>query len=141
MKRGQFNIPIYVFCASGSPYWRQYIASSPTPPRSSYKLDFVFYVSSVQLMGTTKLYVLQAGSGEVVKSMLSKGDIYPRWKPMGLSFYAMKGPSSQGKPVSTFSFCLLLFIQSTHPVSASITFQQACQVSLVFAPFNYHFTH
>lgn len=97
IERGLFNIPIYVFCASGSPYWRQYISSSSIPPRSSYKLDFVFYVSSKQLMGTFKVHVLQAGSGEVVKSMISKSEVYPGWKQMGLSFFVMKGPSSQSE--------------------------------------------
>ena len=94
--KGQFNIPIYVYYARGSPYWRQYVSSSSKPPRPSYKLDFIFYVSDVQLMGTIKLHVLQAGSGEVVRSMISKSDIYPKWKQIGLSFFVMKGPSFQG---------------------------------------------
>eukprot|EP00795_Rhopilema_esculentum_P016335 gene16335-7725_t len=93
--KGQFNKPIYVYYASGSPYWRQYVSISSTPPRSSYKLDFVFYVSTLQLMGTVKLFVLDAGSGDVVKSMISKSEIYPGWKQKGLSFFALKGPSSQ----------------------------------------------
>eukprot|EP00112_Aurelia_sp_Birch-Aquarium-sp1_P017815 Seg417.17 transcript_id=Seg417.17/GoldUCD/mRNA.D3Y31 product="Zinc finger protein DZIP1L" protein_id=Seg417.17/GoldUCD/D3Y31 len=94
-EKGQFNKPLYVYYASGSPYWRQYVSSSAAPPRSCYKLDFVFYVSTVQLMGTTRFFVLDAGSGEVVKSMISKSEIYPLWKQKGLSFFAMKGLSSQ----------------------------------------------
>ena len=83
------------------------MSSSPAPPRSCYKLDFVFYVSTVQLMGTTKFFVLDAGSGEVVKSMISKSEIYPLWKQKGLSFFAMKGFSSQSK----FLFvCEILFV-------------------------------
>lgn len=96
-EKGQFNKPLYVYYASGSPYWRQYVSSSAAPPRSCYKLDFMFYVSTVQLMGTTRFFVLDAGSGEVVKSMISKSEIYPLWKQKGLSFFAMKGLSSQSK--------------------------------------------
>jgi len=96
VEKGQFNVPIYVYYASGSPYWRQYLSRSSKPPRSSYKLDFIFYVSDVQLMGTIKLHVLQTGSGEVVKSMISKSEIYPNWKQVGLSFFVMKGPTFQG---------------------------------------------
>eukprot|EP00794_Sanderia_malayensis_P011076 gene11076-12244_t len=92
IEKGQFNQPIYVFYASGSPYWRQYVTRLSDPPRSCYKLDFKFYVSNVQLMGTTRYFVLDAGSGEVVKSMISKSEIYPGWKAKGLSFFALKGP-------------------------------------------------
>ena len=48
-------------------------------------------------MGTIKLHVLQMGSGEVVKSMISKSEIYPNWKQVGLSFFVMKGPTFQGE--------------------------------------------
>ena len=106
VEKGEFNVPIYVYCASGSPYWRQYISRSSKPPRSSYKLDFTFYVSDVQFMGTIKLHVLQTGSGEVVKSMISKSEIYPGWKQMGLSFFVMKGPAFQGEYLPRFAICV-----------------------------------
>ena len=101
-EKGQFNRPVYVYYAGGSPYWRQYVSGSPAPPRSSYKFDFMFFVSSVQLMGTIRVNVLDAGSGEVVKSMISKSEIYPGWKQKGLSFYVYKGIQAPSKLIILF---------------------------------------
>ena len=74
------------------------MSSSPVPPRSNYKMDYVFYVSATQLMGTMQLNVFDSGSGSVVKSMVSKSAKMEGWKEKGLSFYVLKG----GPQGSTF---------------------------------------
>lgn len=48
-------------------------------------------------MGTFKLYVLDAGSGTVVRSMVSRDSDMEGWKSKGLSFYVLKS-SLNAKP-------------------------------------------
>lgn len=91
---GDFQKPIYVYSCPGSPYWRQYVSSSAFPPKQNYKLDMTFYVTTTKLLGTIKLNVFDAGSGTVVRSMLSRDDAIPDWRQKGLSFYVLKtGPT------------------------------------------------
>lgn len=87
---GDFQKPVYVYSCAGSPYWRQYLSSSEFPPRPNYKHDFTFFVASSKMIGTFKVFVLDAGSGTVVRSMISKDENVENWKSKGLSFFVMK---------------------------------------------------
>ena len=87
---GNFAYPVYVFAAGGSPYWRQYISASPSPPSSEYRLDYMFYCSQTFLPGAQQYHVLEAGSVPVIRSYVSKSKNVPGWKHKGLSFYARK---------------------------------------------------
>lgn len=93
---GDYQKPIYVYSCGGSPYWRQYVSSFEHPPHTSYKHDFTFYVSDVKLLGTRKFNVHDGGSGNVIRSLISKEENVPSWKYKGLSFYAMKQTTSRG---------------------------------------------
>lgn len=87
---GNFTYPLYVFAAGGSPYWRQYISASPSPPSVEYRLDYMFYCSQTSLPGTLQYHVLEAGSVPVIRSYVSKSKNIQGWKHKGLSFYAPK---------------------------------------------------
>jgi len=97
---GDFQQPVYVYNCPGSPYWRQYVSASPSPPKQNYKHDMTFYVTTSKLLGTMKLSVFDAGSGTVVRSMVCKSDAQPpapppEWRRKGLAFYVLKtGPST-----------------------------------------------
>ena len=98
---GDFQKPIYVYSCPGSPYWRQYVSSSPTPPQQNYKHDLTFYVTTSKLLGTIRLTVLDAGSGSVVRSMICKDDIVPKdWHQKGLSFYVLKATGGGSRKTS-----------------------------------------
>ena len=69
---GNFAFPLYVFAAGGSPYWRQYISASPSPPSVEYRLDYMFYCSQTSLPGTLQCFELEEGSVRVIRSCVSK---------------------------------------------------------------------
>ena len=85
---GNFTFPLYVFAAGGSPYWRQYISASPSPPSVEYRLDYMFYCSQTSLPGTFQCFVLEAGSVPVIRSCISRSKDLQGWKYKGLSFFA-----------------------------------------------------
>ena len=85
-----FDYPIYVFSAGGSPYWRQYISTNPSPPSSEYRTDYMFYVSSAPLARTITCYVLESGSVPVIKSCISKNAKLTGWRSTGITFHAWK---------------------------------------------------
>jgi hypothetical protein len=92
-----FNYPIYVFSAGGSPYWRQYISTNPSPPSGEYRTDYVFYVSSVPVVRSMAYYVLDSGNVPVIKSCISKTAQLTGWRSTGIVFYALK-PTRAGTP-------------------------------------------
>lgn len=92
---GNFTYPLYVFAAGGSPYWRQYISASPSPPSVEYRLDYMFYCSQTSLPGTLQYHVLEAGSVPVIRSYVSKSKNVSGWKYKELSFFARK-PATGG---------------------------------------------
>ncbi|XP_028392476.1 uncharacterized protein LOC114517034 [Dendronephthya gigantea] len=97
-----FEYPIYVFSAGGSPYWRQYISTNPSPPSSEYRTDYMFYVSSAPLARTIACYVQESGSIPVIKSCISKSAKLTGWRSTGIIFYAWKStrPGSPTKPLN-----------------------------------------
>nr|XP_047130717.1 uncharacterized protein LOC101241137 isoform X2 [Hydra vulgaris] len=88
--KGEFNKPVYVYSCGGSPFWRQYISFSDSPPNSSYKNDLIFYVANNKLAGTIKLYIHYAGSASVVHSMISEKKNVKNWTNKDVSFYTIK---------------------------------------------------
>jgi hypothetical protein len=99
-----FNYPIYVFSAGGSPYWRQYISTNPSPPSGEYRTDYMFYVSSVPLVRSIACYVLESGSVPVIKSCISKTAQLTGWRSTGIVFYAMK-TTRAGTPTKREFWC------------------------------------
>ena len=98
---GDFKKPIYVYSCPGSPYWRQYISSSSTPPKQNYKLDLTFYVATTKLLGTIRLTVLDAGSGSVVRSMITKEETVPSdWRQKGLVLFGLKSTGGSFRKTS-----------------------------------------
>lgn len=96
---GEFNKPLYVYSCGGSPYWRQFVSNSDIPPRSHYRHEFTFYVSATKYFGTIKLRLFQAGSGEVIRSCITKDEMIPNWKDTGLIFYVLRNTiGGSGKP-------------------------------------------
>ena len=87
---GPFLMPVYVYAASGSPYWRQCITGNSKPPSNEYRLDYMFYASQNPVLGSVQLHVLDAGTLPVVRSCVYKSKDLPGWKYKGFSFYAMK---------------------------------------------------
>ncbi|XP_031548746.1 uncharacterized protein LOC116286378 [Actinia tenebrosa] len=87
---GPFTTPVYVYAASGSPYWRQCISGNSKPPSNEYRLDYMFYASQSPVLGSVQLHVLDAGTLPVVRSCVFKSKDLPGWKYKGFSFYAMK---------------------------------------------------
>lgn len=100
---GNFTYPLYVFAAGGSPYWRQYISASPSPPSVEYRLDYVFYCSQTSLPGTLQYHVQEVGSVPVIRSCISKSKDFQGWKYKGLSFYARKPTVSGDKTLTSVS--------------------------------------
>ncbi|XP_067042610.1 uncharacterized protein [Acropora muricata] len=100
---GNFAFPLYVFAAGGSPYWRQYISASPSPPSVEYRLDYMFYCSQTSLPGTFQCFVLEAGSVPVIRSCVSKSKDLQGWKYKGLSFFARNSTISGDKTLTSVS--------------------------------------
>ena len=99
-----FNYPIYVFSAGGSPYWRQYISTKPSPPSVEYRTDYMFYVSSAPLVRSIACYVLESGSVPVIKSCISKTAQLAGWRSTGIVFYALK-KTRAGSPTKCKTVC------------------------------------
>ena len=114
---GNFTFPIYVFTAGGSPYWRQYISGSSSPPSTEYRLDYMFYCSQSSLPGTLQYHVQEAGSVPVIRSYVSKTKTIPGWKYKGLSFFAPKQALGGDK---TCTYKGILFVITRNETEFSI---------------------
>ncbi|XP_001624813.3 uncharacterized protein LOC5503868 isoform X2 [Nematostella vectensis] len=87
---GPFTTPLYVYTASGSPYWRQYISASSDPPSTEYRLEYMFFVSRTAVPGAVELHLLETGTLSVIRSCVNKAKALQGWKYKGESFYVMK---------------------------------------------------
>ena len=102
-----FSYPVYVYASGGSPYWRQYISQSNSPPSHEYRLDYMFYASKVPHPGTVQLHVFDAGSVPVIRSCVSLSDTMPGWKHKGLTFHGVKSSAVRSSLTGEDQSCLL----------------------------------